>query len=262
MRRTACAPALLLLSIGPSASRAFAERVRLESERATVEYTAGALSTSEAQAFARLAEDGVADVEQLVAPGLPTWARRSGRVRFIVSDEIDISRTWGRTVVLPLGRVRGRRAPYLHETVHALVPARGDRTWLSEGLACYLESYVAENRRGYDAHVFTRAGDGGIHAAARRTLESAGGKAVLPWVGSSGSPPNLEQDREGVARPFYVLSHSLAKHVAEAAGLAAVVRALVSSDPRAFDEATGHTGEVWRSRWLSEIGASAPRTGP
>ena len=55
---------------------------------------------------------------------------------------------------------------------------------------------------------------------------------------------------------------SLAKHVAEAAGLAAVVRALVSSDPRAFDEATGHTGEVWRSRWLSEIGASAPRTGP
>jgi len=30
LRRTACAPALLLLSIGPSASRAFAERVRLE----------------------------------------------------------------------------------------------------------------------------------------------------------------------------------------------------------------------------------------
>jgi hypothetical protein len=262
LRRTACAPALVLLSIGPSASRALAERVRLESERASVEYTAGALSASEAQDFARLADDGVADVEELVSPGLPEWARRLGRIRFVVSDDIGISRTWGRTVVLPIGRVRGRRAPYLHETVHALVPARGDRTWLSEGLACYLESYVAENRRGYDAHVFTRAGDRGIHAAARRTLDSASGKAVLPWVGGSGSPPNLDEDRDGVARPFYVLSHSLAKHVVEAAGLAAVVRALVASDPRAFDEGTGHTGEVWRSHWLAEIGATVPRAGP
>jgi hypothetical protein len=85
---------------------------------------------------------------------------------------------------------------------------------------------------------------------------------VLPWVGGSGSPPNLDEDRDGVARPFYVLSHSLAKHVVEAAGLAAVVRALVASDPRAFDEGTGHTGEVWRSHWLAEIGATVPRAGP
>jgi hypothetical protein len=262
VKRTACALGLLALLVAPRRARTEGERVRVERERALVEYAAGALGASEVEAFARLADDGVADVEALVSPGLPEWAKRTGRIRFVVSNEIEISRTWGRTVVLPIGRVRNRSAPYLHETVHALVPARSDRTWLSEGLACYLESYVAENRRGYDAHVFTRAGDRGIHAAARRTLASPAGKAVLPWVGAMGSPPSLEEDRAGVARPFYVLSHSLAKHVVEAAGLAAVVRALVSSDPRALADETGHTDEVWRALWLKALGASAPQAGP
>ena len=175
----------------------------------------------------------------------------------MLSEEIPISRTWGRTVVLPCGRVRTRRAPYLHETVHALVPARGDRTWLCEGFACYLESYVSATRRGYDAHVFTRAGDGGVHAAARRTLGSAAGQAVLPWVGGTGSPPRLDEDRDGVARPFYVLSHSLTKHVVEAAGLGVVVRVLVSSDPRALAELSGRTDEAWKAAWLESLAAGA-----
>jgi len=159
--------------------------------------------------------------------------------------------------------VRARRAPYLHETVHALVPARAERVWLSEGLACYLESFVAETRRGYDAHVFTRAGDRGIHDAARGMLRSAGGQAVLPWVGALGSPPALDEDREGVARPYYVLAHSLAKHVVEGAGLTAVVRALVASDLAAFARETGRPEEAWRASWLAALGASgkAPPAG-
>jgi hypothetical protein len=234
-------------------------RMRIESEHSVLEFRSSELDAAAAQAFARLADDGVVDVEALVRAGLPEWARREGRVRFVVSGEIDISRTWGRTVVLPLGRVRERRAPYLHETVHALVPSRGDRTWLSEGLACYLESYVAETRRGYDAHVFARAGDSGIHAEARRTLATAAGRAVLPWVGAAGQPPRLDEDRDGVARPFYVLSHSIVKHVVEAAGLAAVVRSLVASDPGALEAQTGRGGAAWRESWLAALGARAAR---
>ena len=152
-------------------------------ERAIVEYEAGDLLPVEAEAFARLADRGVADVESLVDSSLPDWARRRGRLRFVVSSRVQISRTHDRVVYLPLERVRTRSAPYLHETVHALVPSRGNRTWLSEGLACYLESYVSETLGGYDAHVFSRAGNRGIHAAARRTLAGETGRAVLPWVG-------------------------------------------------------------------------------
>ncbi len=230
------------------------ERARQEMARAVVEYQAGELSLSEAEAFAELADRGVGDVASLLSAGLPEWARGPGPVRFVVSSRVPISRTRDGVVYLPLERVRSRTAPYLHETVHALVPARGDRTWLSEGLACYLESYVSETLGGYDAHVFTRAGNRGIHEAARRTLAGADGRAVLPWVGGRGDPPRMEEDRSGVARPFYVLSQSLTKHLVESVGLEAVVRILVSGRDDAFQSATRRSDAEWRREWLARIG--------
>jgi hypothetical protein len=231
-------------------------RVHQETDRAVLEYREGDLDTGEAAAFLKLADDGVADVEALVAPALPTWARRREPIRFVVSSRTPISRTYGRTVVLPLTRVRTRSAPYLHETVHALVPSRGDHVWLSEGLASYLESWVSENRGGYDAHVFSRAGDRGIHEAARRYMSSEQGRAVLSWVGGRGEPPLMEEDRSGVARPFYVLAQSLTKHIVDSATLASVVRALVGGGEDDLVRATGRTGEDWRRDWLRAIGAA------
>lgn len=265
MRRAGGVAAVLVLLVSPAGARplrARGESVRLEADRAVLEYEKGDLDASEAEAFLEMADRGVADIEALVAPGLPDWARRRGRIRFVVGSWVPISRTWGRTVGLPLDRVRTRSAPYLHETVHALVPARGDRVWLSEGLASYLESWVSENRGGYDAHVFTRAGDRGIHEAARRTLATGPGRAVLPWVGARGEPPFMEEDRSGVARPFYVLSQSLTKHVVDAAGLAAVVRSLVGGGEDGLQSdglrsATGRSDEEWKREWLHAIGASA-----
>jgi hypothetical protein len=228
-----------------------------ETDRVVLEYREGELGAGEAAAFLRLTEAGVADIEALVAASLPDWARRRGPIRFVVSSRTPISRTYGRTVVLPLARVRTRSAPYLHETVHALVPSRGDRVWLSEGLASYLESWVSENRGGYDAHVFTRAGDSGIHEAARRYLSREQGLAVLPWVGGHGQPPLMDEDRSGVARPFYVLAQSLTKHVVDSATLASVVRALVGGAEDDLVRATGRTDEDWRRDWLRAIGAGA-----
>jgi hypothetical protein len=247
--------ALLVSPAGAGPRERSGDHVRLPGERAVLEYEYGDLDPSEAEAFLKLADRGVADIEALVAPGLPDSARRRDLIRFVVSSRIPISRTQGRTVALPLDRVRSRSAPYLHETVHALVPARGDRVWLSEGLASYLESWVSENRGGYDAHVFTRAGDRGIHEAARRYLATEPGRAVLPWVGARGEPPSMEDDRSGVARPFYVLSQSLTKHVVDAAGLATVVQALVSGGEDGLRQATGRTGEDWKREWLRAIGA-------
>ena len=232
------------------------DRVHRETERTVLEYHPEDLSVAEAEAFSALLERGVLDVEALVGPNLPSWARRTTRLRFVVSPRVPMSRTYGTTVLLPLDRVRTRSAPYLHETVHALVPQRGDRVWLTEGLACYLESWVSENRGGYDAHVFTRAGDHEIHAAARRTLEREAGRAVLPWVGGHGEPPLMEEDRSGVARPFYVLSQSLAKFVVDEAGLGAVVRALVEGSAAGALGLAGRSEDEWKGLWLGAIKAS------
>jgi hypothetical protein len=67
----------------------------------------------------------------------------------------------------------------------------------------------------------------------------------------------MEEDRSGVARPFYVLSQSLTKHVVDAAGLAAVVQALVGEGEDGLLRATGRTDGDWKREWLNAIGAPA-----
>jgi hypothetical protein len=262
--RTRMVPALLMAWAATAVALAADprdDRQRRETERTLLEYQALDLSSPEAEAFSALLDRGVQDVEALVGPSLPSWARRTGRLRFVVSSRIPIARTRGTTVLLPLERVRTRSAPYLHETVHALVPLRGDRVWLAEGLASYLESWVSENRSGYDAHVFTRAGDRGIHRAAQRYLESEAGRDVLPWVGGHGEPPLMETDRNGVARPFYVLSQSLTKYVVDSAGLGAVVRGIVEGSAGGADELGGRPDAAWKRDWMALVKALPAQAG-
>ena len=256
--RLAAALATAWLAQDGLASHAREFRERQVTPRTVLESEPGVLDPADARAFSDLLDRGVADIEALVGPSLPSWARRFEPVRFIVSERTTMSRTYGSVVQLPADRVRARSAPYLHESVHVLVPFRGSRVWLSEGLACYLESWVSENRGGYDAHVFTRAGDRGIHAAAGRWLSSDAGRAVLPWVGEAGQPEELEQDRSGVARPFYVLSHSLTKYLVDSAGLDHVVRVATASDaPSIFERETGRSESQWKRDWLAALAAPA-----
>lgn len=229
--------------------------VRCETERTVIDFDPEGLEAAEREAFALLADRGVSDLERLLF-------KDSGprdRVRFVVSAKIDISRTFGRTVLLPLHRVKWRNAPYLHESVHALLPSPHHSTWLTEGLACYLESWVAEHVGGYDAHIFTRAGDRRIHDAARGYLKSTLGRDVLPWVGVPGEPPNLFEERETVARPFYVLAQSFTKYLVERLGLAAVVALASGRDPEeALARLTRRDAGAWREEWLSASGPVRP----
>jgi len=230
--------------------------VRCESSRAIVDFDPDGLDTAERETFARLADKGVQDLTRLLFKDAPL-AREP--VRFVVSARVHMSRTMGRTVLLPLARVQSRSAPYLHEAVHALVPARNRSTWLSEGLACYLESWVAEHVGGYDAHVFTNAGDRRIHEAARAYMKNDAGRQVLPWVGVPGDPPDLFEDRMGVARPFYVLAQSFTKFLVERIGLAAVVGLTGGADPEAeLHRLTGREASVWRAEWLGARGPVRP----
>jgi hypothetical protein len=230
------------------------ERVHYETPRAVVEFDRGALSEGEMKAFAALVDRGIVDIETLVEAARPGTAFPRERLHYVVSRRIHVSRAWRRTALLPLARVKAGTAPYLHETTHLLVPARNRSTWLSEGFASYLESWVSEHRGGYDAHVFTRAGDHTIHRAAARIMATASGRAVLPWVGREGEPPGLERDRETVARPFYVLSHSFTKYLVDAVGLATVLRLLDARDVSApLAERTRRPLEAWRDRWLQDL---------
>ena len=211
-------------------------------------YERAALSAEEAAEFAALAARGIREVERLA--GL----RGRARLRFEVRSGGHISTARGRTILLAANRVRTRTAPYLHEIAHALLPCRHAPEWFSEGLACYVEGAVSERGGGYDSHLFTADGNRGVDADARRWLDEARGRAVLPFVGRRGTPRDIVRDRHNVATPFYVQSHSLVKCIAEQAGFDAVVRvARARRFAAQILRTTGKTGAAWRAEWLGAL---------
>lgn len=230
------------------------DRVRIEGRRVVVIFEAGQFAPAEMQRFTELADRGVNDIEAYLNPGAPATAADSRRITFVVRSGLEMSRSFRRTVLLPAERVRADRAPYLHETTHVLAPSRSECLWLSEGFASYVQSYVAEHVGGYDGYVFSWGGNGNVDRLALRYLGSERGQAVLPYVGSDGSPGGIWEERRQVAAPFYVLSHSFLKFLVEQAGLECVKGLLQASDvPQALRTATARSAEQWKAAWLAAL---------
>ncbi len=237
------------------------EWTRYDTERATLYVEEGALTPAEASRFSRLIDQGIADVESYLRPAAPDGLRE-GRIVYRVGPSLPYSMTRGRTVFLMVERVRADAAPYLPETVHVRVPAPNHSPWLSEGFASYVGGYVSENIGGYDAHVFSRTGNRGVDGEAARWLSRESGRAVLPWVGTPGEPPEMLEERRRVAAPFYVLSQSFSKFLVQRLGLGHVIALVSSRDPEAaLERASGRTVAAWKADWLAAIGADAAAAG-
>ena len=220
--------------------------------RITVHYQSSALPREQAAAFAALAARGLREVERLA--GLSPAAR----LRFEVRDGTRISTARGRTILLSSYRIVSSTAPYLHEIAHVLLPCRRAPPWYSEGLASYIESLVSERGGGYDSRLFTPDGNRGVDADASRWLADPRGQHVLPFIGSRGTPRGILADRYNVAAPFYVLSHSLVKFLAERAGIAVLIRlARAKRFSPALRRLTGKSAAAWRASWLETVRISS-----
>lgn len=183
-----------------------------EREHTLSYYEKGELSETFMDEFSTLLERGVADISQYTGSPVP-----DRKISYFVSSKVDISRARGRSVYLPLGRVRTKTAPYLHETTHILSPCDDCPLWLSEGYASFVQSYVSQHLGGYDGQIFTRNGNTGVDRDAVRWLGNDRGKAMLRYVGTTLDEPDLS-DRRSAAAPFYVLSQSLVKYLVEQTG--------------------------------------------
>jgi len=225
--------------------------VRIETERATFWFQPDQLSTEEMEHFGGLVDQGIGYLQEYL--GVTPMDRR---IQYFVSDRIATSYSTGRAVFLPLSRVKERSAPYLHESSHVLAPCHDCPMWFSEGLASYLQSWVSENRGGYDGVIFARRGNRGIDRDAVRWLNGERGQAVLPFIGRPGEPPAISYDRSNVAAPFYVMSQSFVKYLADKAGMEKVRLVMAAGDFEAqMVEATGKSSEQWKAEWLASLAA-------
>ena len=246
--------AVLVAVVAGAGRPAMAEWLTIERTRATLVYEESALTPPEAARFANLLDQGIADVESYLRPAAPDGLRE-GRITYRVGADLPYSMTRGRTVSLMVERVRTDSAPYLHETVHVLVPSPNRSVWLREGFASYVESYVSENIGGYDARVFARTGNRGVDGEAARWLGGEAGRTVLPWVGTPGEPPEMVEERRRVAAPFYVLSQSFSKFLVGKIGLGRVLTLVSSPDPEAvLLRVSGRSVSDWKAEWLGLIG--------
>lgn len=240
-----------LVATAPFAVAGSPGPVRYQTERATLYFEAGQLTTEQMARFVRIADRGIADIESYLGTGAGTGPPR---VTFQISSEIEMSRAFRRTIFLPMERVKDDTAPYLHETAHVLLPTRCHCLWLGEGFASYVQAYVSENLGGYDGVIFSWGGNPNVDRLARRYLDTAGGQAVLPYLGVEAAPPGIESERRRVAAPFYVLSHSFVKFLVERVGVEPIKSLHEAVEPRsALEQKTGRTLEWWRAEWLAHV---------
>jgi hypothetical protein len=253
--------AAFLVLLGVIALPRPAAPAQIDTERATLYFDDGALTPAEAARFAHLVDQGIADIESYLWPAAP--GLREGRITYRIRDDLPYSMTRGRTVSLMLERVRTDSAPYLHETVHVLVPSHNRSVWITEGFASYVESYVSENIGGYDAHVFSRTGNRGVDGEALRWLSRDAGRVVLPYVGAPGQPEEMLSERRRVAAPLYVMSQSFAKFLVDRIGLARVMALVSARDPESeLAQTSGRPVESWKKEWLATIGMPGMASGP
>ena len=231
--------------------------VSLETSRIRIGFPHSGIDTNAMRAFTELVHQGLLDIEGYLSLRFDADYFGREKIFYRVSSRIGMSSAHGAFVRLPLRRVNGRSAPYLHETTHVLMEPVGrgrPPTWLTEGFASFVESHVAETYGGYDAGVFTRGGNHTVDEEAREHLKTADGRRVEPFVGRAGQPPNLQQDRERTAPPYYVLSHSFVKFLVGEAGSSLV--AALHGEPdvsEGFRRETGHDTAAWKAAWLKEI---------
>ncbi len=223
--------------------------VRVETEHAILFFQPEQFSAEEMDRFAGLVDQGIVHLQEYL--GVTTLDRR---IQYFISDRIETSYSTGRGVFLPLARVKERSAPYLHESSHVLAPCHDCPMWFSEGLASYLQSWISENRGGYDGIIFTRHGNRGIDRDAARWVNGERGQAVLPYIGKHGEPPAISYDRSNVAAPFYVMAQSFVKYLADKAGMEKVRLLIPAADFEAqMMEATGKSSEQWKAEWLASL---------
>ena len=245
--------------------------VRLERPRVVVYVEAGFIPAPDQARWADLISKGIGDIERFLNASFG-----STTLEYYVSSKVrDTSFSipgYGEPprVFLASDRVARGAAPYLHEAVHHLVfsvarqqTATEPHFWLFEGFPGYVEDAVVARYGGTAGRVFVRGGNEAVDDEARAMLATPKGRELLAFVGRPGLPPGME-DRQAVAKPFYVLGQSLTKHLIEAIGLEAFVGSIVPhllntvKFEAEVQRACGKSLERVTAEWLASLERGGP----
>lgn len=225
---------------------------KLVSARSILWVEAGYLSDDEASELHQRIDAGVEAVEKFLELPFSREAYGQEKIEFFVHGRRAPSHTITgyspRKYMHPLvflSFAKGRRTPYLHETVH-IIAWDWNALWLKEGLAVHLNDRLG----GYAA--FPNFGEPVDEFASRvLTREFPPAMVALDLVGENGIP---RFESKAVRRMFYILSGSYAGYLLREWGVEKFMRVYAAKDAEAaILKETGKPAWQWKEAWLGAV---------
>ncbi|MCY4383879.1 MAG: hypothetical protein OXE44_12090 [Nitrospinae bacterium] len=222
------------------------------SARSILWVEAGYLSADEASDLHQKIDAGVEAVEKFLGFKFSREAYGQEKIEFFVHSRRAPSHTitaysprkYMHPVVF-LFYAKGKRTPYLHETVH-IIAWDWNTLWLKEGLAVHLNDRLG----GYAA--FPNFGES-VDEFAGRVLrrEFPPATNALDLVGENGIP---RFENRAVRRMFYILSGSYVAYLLREWGVKKFMRVYAAKDAEAtILKETGKPAWQWKETWLGGL---------
>ena len=222
------------------------------SARSILWVEAGYLSEDEAGDLHQRIDAGIKAAEKFLGLPFSREAYRQEKIEFFVHGRRAPSHTitgysprkYMHPVVF-LSFAKGRRTPYLHETVH-IIAWDWNALWLKEGLAVHLNDRLG----GYAAFPnFGEPVDDFAGRVLRREFPPA--MEALDLVGENGVPRFKSRV---VRRMFYILAGSYAGYLLREWGVEKFMRVYAAKDAEAaILEETGKPAWQWKEAWLGGV---------
>lgn len=170
-------------------------------------------------------------------------------------------------IYIPLFRITNYKAPWMHETMHALLRNKKGNwnelsrfklffsmpIWFTEGMAEYLAVKIeaAKSIKKFDLMRF-----GGYQKVDSSCYEAISlNSGLISHIGESGIPVKLMTDRKNYAPPFYTCSCSFVKFLAETYGLDKMLKANAEfqNEEATIELLTGKQMMTLREEWISYL---------
>jgi hypothetical protein len=179
-------------------------------------------------------------------------------------------------IFVPFWRIKGNKAPVLHEIMHVLLRSTSGNwnlapreeaavkmpIWFTEGLPEYMAQKIASTNRFPKFDVHRGGGYLKVDSTCHAALQTEIAAIILPYIGSQGVLLELFGDKRAVfAPPFYNCSCSLTKHLAEKYTLDTALSGIAAfaEEQKTIETLTGKTMAAIKSEWLQLLADKYPR---
>lgn len=239
------------------------EGAKYETKRAILWVEKDSLTQEEIKDFGALVHQGIIDIEKYTNTKFDKKHYQTNKVEYFLSSKAGIPHVFiGNKpfVYLTPARVKNKRTAYLHETSHIINWKTSETTWLYEGFASHVQSYVSKHYGGYMSYAFNPENKP-IDELAVNLLKNEISKKVLPLIGLNGNiltwtpeQARIYLDRDVGAPAFYNLSESFVKFLVEKIGTKKMKKIFEVQDTRTgIERITGRNVDEWKTDWLKSL---------